>query len=307
MSDRGCRWCEIGSGWGFLAIRAAQRGATVTSTTLSGEQLALARTRVAEAGLADRVELLHVDFRDLTGTYDAVVSVEMVEAVGPEALAGVLRDRRPAAQAWRPAPALQAITMPHDQMLATSQRVRLDPEVRVPRRASSRRCDAIESNLAAHTSLYVAERRDLRLHYVETLRQWRSRFLASWDQVAALGFDERFRRLWELYLAYSEAGFRSGYLGREPAEPRATAVTWVNRPSPAARSTGLGTDRRPASAAREGAPSPPAGKGRQANNSRLVRTRPGPGARGTRVRQGQGAGGASGATGDGRRRGARDG
>ena len=202
---------EIGTGWGFLAIRAAQRGATVTSTTLSGEQLALARTRVAAAGLADQVELLHLDFRDLTGTYDALVSVEMVEAVGPklwpEYFATVDRLLKPGGRAG-----LQTITMPHDQMLATTNaygwiQKYVFPGGLIPS------LDAIETNLAAHTSLYVAERRDLRLHYVETLRQWRARFLESWDQVAALGFDEPFRRLWELYLAYSEAGFRSGYLG----------------------------------------------------------------------------------------------
>ena len=202
---------EIGTGWGFLAIRAAQRGATVTSTTLSGEQLALARRKVAEAGFDDRVELLHLDFRDLTGTYDAVVSVEMVEAVGPklwpEYFATVDRLLKPGGRAG-----LQAITMPHDQMLATRNaygwiQKYVFPGGLIPS------LDAIEANLAAHTSLYVAERRDLRLHYVETLKQWRTRFLESWDQVAALGFEEPFRRLWELYLAYSEAGFRSGYLG----------------------------------------------------------------------------------------------
>lgn len=202
---------EIGTGWGFLAVRAAQRGAYVTTTTLSAEQLAVARRRVEDAGVSDRVELLLRDFRDMTGRYDAVVSVEMVEAVGrklwPSYFATLDRLLAPGGRIG-----LQAITMAHDRMLATDGsygwiQKYIFPGGLIPS------IHAIEATLAEHTTLEISERRDLRPHYAATLRQWRERFVARWDEVAMLGFDDAFRRVWELYLAYSEAGFRSGYIG----------------------------------------------------------------------------------------------
>ncbi|HVU71799.1 MAG TPA: cyclopropane-fatty-acyl-phospholipid synthase family protein [Mycobacteriales bacterium] len=202
---------EIGTGWGALAIRAAQRGARVTTITLSQEQAVLARRRVADAGLSDRVDVRVQDYREVTGTYDAIVSVEMIEAVGDEFWPdyfGAL-DRLLAVDGRV---ALQTITMAHERYLASRRSVswinkHIFPGGIIP---SLR---AIDEVLHRHTRLHVSDRRDLDLHYARTLRLWRERFLAQWPHIHALGFDESFRRLWELYLAYSEAGFRSGYLG----------------------------------------------------------------------------------------------
>ncbi|MFG1665673.1 class I SAM-dependent methyltransferase [Streptomyces sp. Y7] len=206
----GTRLLEIGTGWGELAIRAAARGAHVTSLTLSREQRDLARRRVRDAGLADRVAIELCDYREARGTYDAVVSVEMLEAVGEEFWPVYFRtlDERlaPGGRA-----AIQVITMPHERMLATRNTHTwiqkyifpggLLPSVR-----------AIERTVRDHTRLTVTHRDGFGAHYAETLRLWRERFTERADEVAALGFDETFRRAWTFYLAYSEAGFRSRYL-----------------------------------------------------------------------------------------------
>jgi cyclopropane-fatty-acyl-phospholipid synthase len=207
----GSRVLEIGSGWGALAIRAAQRGARVTTITLSREQLALARERVAAAGVAGRVELRVQDYREVRGQYDAIVSVEMIEAVGdaywPAYFAALDRLLAPGGRV-----AIQAITMAHDRYLATRRsfswlQKRIFPGGVIPS------LEAIDEVLAAHTALRVTRRRELRPHYARTLRLWRERFTAQWPGIHAQGFDETFRRMWEFYLAYSEAGFASGYLG----------------------------------------------------------------------------------------------
>jgi cyclopropane-fatty-acyl-phospholipid synthase len=207
----GVRMLEIGSGWGALAIRAAkERGAHVTTLTLSTEQQKLARERAAEAGVADLVDVRLQDYRDATGEFDAIVSVEMIEAVGERywptyfaALDGLLA---PGGRVG-----LQSITMSHDRLLATRRTYTwvhkyVFPGGIIP---SLR---AIEENLAGHTKLGIVERRDLGPHYAHTLALWRERFLANWGSLSD-AFDETFRRMWEFYLAYCEAGFRGGYLG----------------------------------------------------------------------------------------------
>jgi cyclopropane-fatty-acyl-phospholipid synthase len=207
----GTRLLEIGTGWGSLAVRAAQRGAAVTTVTLSREQLDYARVRVDVAGVDDRVELALRDYREITGEYDAIVSVEMVEAVGeaywPAYFRALDRLLAPGGKV-----ALQTITMPHDRMLATRHsygwiQKYIFPGGLIPS------LQAIDQALAAHTGLRVMQRRDLGPHYAMTLRHWRARFHQNWPRIQALGFDDDFRRMWELYLAYCEAGFRAGYLG----------------------------------------------------------------------------------------------
>jgi cyclopropane-fatty-acyl-phospholipid synthase len=209
--QEGSRVLEIGSGWGSLAIRAAQRGARVTAITLSREQMQLARERVAAAGLSALVEVRVQDYREVDGEYDAIVSVEMVEAVGeaywPAYFATLDRLLAPGGRV-----SLQAITMAHDRFLATRRsfswiQKHIFPGGIIP---SLR---AVGDVLAAHTTLRVTRQRELRPHYARTLRLWRERFLGQWPHIRAQGFDEAFRRTWEFYLAYSEAGFRSGYLG----------------------------------------------------------------------------------------------
>jgi len=207
----GTRVLEIGTGWGALAIRAAQRGATVTSVTISAEQLALAQQRVDEAGVTDLVDLRLQDYREIQGQYDAIVSVEMVEAVGEEywpTYFGTL-DRLLAPGGTV---SIQAITMSHDRMRVTRRtfgwiQKYIFPGGLIPS------LQAIDETLAAHTTLRVSQRRELGPHYARTLGLWRTRFLANWPHIQTLGFDETFRRMWEFYLAYCEAGFRTGYLG----------------------------------------------------------------------------------------------
>jgi cyclopropane-fatty-acyl-phospholipid synthase len=203
------RVLEIGTGWGELALRAAARGARVLTVTLSAEQQALARQRVARAGLADRVTVQLRDYRQVTGQFDAIVSVEMIEAVGarywPDYFAALDRLLAPGGRAG-----VQSITMRHDRMLATRDTHTwvlkyIFPGGLIPS------VTAIEDNVA-RTSLRVAGRRDFGAHYEQTLRVWRERFGASQDELERLGFDEVFRRMWLLYLSYAEAGFRAGYL-----------------------------------------------------------------------------------------------
>ncbi|MGW8633107.1 class I SAM-dependent methyltransferase [Streptomyces sp. NPDC055793] len=206
----GTRLLEIGTGWGELALRAAARGAHVTSLTLSREQRDRALERAHEAGLTDRVRVELRDYREEKGTYDAVVSVEMIEAVGAEfwpVYFRALDDRlAPGGRA-----ALQAITLPHDRMTASRSthtwiQKYVFPGGLIPS------TEAIETTVRDHTRLRVARRDGFGAHYAETLRLWRERFTERAAEVDALGFDETFRRLWTFYLAYSEAGFRAAYL-----------------------------------------------------------------------------------------------
>ncbi|MFF8837060.1 class I SAM-dependent methyltransferase [Streptomyces sp. NPDC015130] len=205
----GTELLEIGTGWGELAVRAAARGARVRTVTLSGEQRDLARRRVADAGLADRVSVELLDYRAVQGSYDAVVSVEMIEAVGAAYWSDYFTAlRRLLAPGGRIA--LQSITMPHERMLATARtHTWISKYVFPGGLIPSPEAIARESEAAG---LRITDDTGYGDHYAETLRQWRERFLSQEPAVAALGFDQVFRRMWEFYLAYSEAGFRSGYL-----------------------------------------------------------------------------------------------
>ncbi|WP_433200879.1 class I SAM-dependent methyltransferase [Dactylosporangium sp. CS-047395] len=208
----GTRLLEIGTGWGELAIRAARRGATVHSVTLSVEQRDLALRRARAAGVADRVDVRLCDYREiapLAGGYDAVLSVEMVEAVGerfwPDYAATVERHLAPGGRAG-----IQLITMAHERMRATRSTYTwihkyvfpggLIPSVRAMREAFAARGLGVADDLAFGR------------HYEATLRLWRERFTARAGELSALGFDDTFRRTWDFYLAYCEAGFRTGYL-----------------------------------------------------------------------------------------------
>ena len=207
----GRRLLEIGTGWGELAIRAAQRGATVRTVTLSARQRELALRRVAAAGLADRVSVELRDYREVDGEYDAICSVEMIEAVGERYwdtyFAQLDRLLAPGGKVG-----LQSITMPHDAMMASRRTYTwiqkyIFPGGLIPS------VTAIEDSLARRTGLRVTQRLDFGADYAQTLRIWRDRFLAAKGDVAALGFDEVFSRMWLFYLCYAEAGFRAGYLG----------------------------------------------------------------------------------------------
>ena len=199
---------EIGTGWGGFALYAAgELGCRVTSITISPAQHELASRRIRDAGLADRASVELLDYRDARGTYDAVVSIEMLEAVGAEYFADFFavidRVLRPGGKA-----SIQVITFPDDQyrsQLRGANWIQLYifpggvlPSVAALERATER------------TSLLLTDARDIGDSYALTLRAWRTRFLDQLDAVRAMGFDERFIRMWEFYLAISEAGFRTG-------------------------------------------------------------------------------------------------
>ena len=201
---------EIGTGWGELAIRAAARGARVTTLTISSAQAAKASERAAAAGLAGQVDVRTLDYREIQGRYDVVLSVEMIEAVGerywPGYFAAIDRLLAPGGRAG-----LQAITMPHEAMIATRHghtwiQKYIFPGGQIPS------LQAIGDVLREHTALRISSDPAMGTHYARTLQQWRAQFTAAADEVARLGFSPAFQRMWNLYLAYAEAGFRARYL-----------------------------------------------------------------------------------------------
>jgi cyclopropane-fatty-acyl-phospholipid synthase len=196
---------DIGCGWGGLAVRAAStRGCKVTGITISREQLELARQRVAGAGLADRVSIEYCDYREASGTYDKIVSVEMLEAVGLEYLGRYFRTcERLLAPGGKVA--IQSIVMPDERFDAYSKNVDwtqayIFPGSLIPS------LHAIERAVAT-TSLRIEHTDDIGPHYAPTLEAWRQRFVDNLAEVQALGYDQRFERIWLLYLCWSEIQF----------------------------------------------------------------------------------------------------
>lgn len=211
----GSRVLEIGTGWGELAIRAARRGADVHSITLSVEQLELAEHRVADAGLSDRVRIELLDYRALAepefaAAYDAILSVEMIEAVGHE-FWGTYFQTIDHALAPDGRVSIQAITMPHDRMLATRGTQTWINKYVFPG-GFLPSVQVIDEITSSQTALRRTGMLEFGQHYAETLRRWDEIFLARRDEVVALGFDDHFMRMWHFYLEYSRAGFASGYL-----------------------------------------------------------------------------------------------
>lgn len=206
----GMRVLEIGTGWGELAIRAARRGAHVHSVTLSREQQVLAQQRVREAGLEHLVHIELCDYRDVRGLYDAVVSVEMIEAVGvkywPTYFASVGNLLAPGGRFG-----LQAITMPDDRLRASAHAYTWIHKYIFPGGVIPSP-EAIAAHAEADGGMRIIDERAFGIGYADTLRLWRERFTERTEDVRRLGFDSTFLRMWEFYLAYSEAGFRSGHL-----------------------------------------------------------------------------------------------
>jgi len=197
---------EVGGGWGGFAIHAAKRyGCRVTTTTVSRAQHELARERVAEARLEDRVEVVCEDYRDLCGRYDKLVSIEMIEAVGADHWEAFFRA---CSERLRPDGALllQAIGVPERDLASSLRSVDFVKRHVFPG-GQLVSVGAICRALARATDLRVAHMEELTPHYAETLRRWRARFRANRETIRAQGFPERFLRLWEFYLAYCEGGF----------------------------------------------------------------------------------------------------
>jgi cyclopropane-fatty-acyl-phospholipid synthase len=208
----GDRVLEIGTGWGSFALHAARtRGCAVTTTTISRHQFEYARQQVRQAGLEDRVEVLNLDYRDLRGTYDKLVSIEMIEAVGWRRT-GALLGACSRLLAPDGAMLLQAITI-DDRLYELEKASRSFIKQRIFPGGSLPSLASLTRDLARHTDLQLVGLQDLTPHYVSTLRRWRERFCAHVEELAGLGYDERFRRLWTLYLAYCEAGFAERRIG----------------------------------------------------------------------------------------------
>jgi cyclopropane-fatty-acyl-phospholipid synthase len=198
---------EIGCGWGGFAEAAARRGCRVRGITLSPAQLEYARQRVADAGLSDRVELSYTDYRDIDGQYDHVVSIEMYEAVGERFWPAYFRAIRDVLKPGGRA-VIQGITI-HDEVFG-----------RYRRGTDFIQQYVFPGGMLASESAFAkqSERAGLRLHaseafgrdYAETLRRWLKAFTDAEPRVRALGFDDRFIRMWRFYLCYCAAGFDSG-------------------------------------------------------------------------------------------------
>ncbi len=197
---------EIGTGWGGFACHAAANyGCRVTTTTISDAQFEYASKRVVDDGLADRVTVLNSDYRDLTGTFDRLVSIEMIEAVDWRqhdtffrTCAGLLHDRG--------LMALQAITMDDRSFERAKNGTDFVREYIFPGGCIPS-IEAITRSVRRATPLTLVDVEDIGRHYAETLRRWHVNLLGRTEEVAALGLDSRFQRLWAFYLCYCEGAF----------------------------------------------------------------------------------------------------
>lgn len=203
---------EIGTGWGGMAIYAAEHyGCRVTTTTISQEQYEHTRAEVAARGLQDRITVLCQDYRKLEGSFDKLVSIEMIEAVGHEFYESyfqcVSRLLKPTGKA-----VIQAITIPDQRYDFARQSVDYIKRYIFPGGCLPS-LGVIADNLARHTDLQMTQLRDITLDYARTLEAWHHSFLAQLDRVREMGFDDRFIRMWRFYLSYCEGGFRERIIG----------------------------------------------------------------------------------------------
>lgn len=201
------RLLEIGTGWGGLALHAAsQFGCHVTTTTISPAQFQTASERVQQAGLNDNIELLTADYRDLSGQFDKLVSIEVIEAIGECHLEDFFRQcnalLRPGGRC-----VMQAIVMPEQRYAAYRRNIDFIQKYIFPG-GFLPSISAIQSAVGRTSQFRLESIEDISPHYARTLEHWRQRFLDRVADVRALGFDDRFIRMWEYYLCYCEAAFR---------------------------------------------------------------------------------------------------
>ena len=203
---------EIGTGWGGFALHAVTNyDVQLTTTTISHQQLLKARERVRAAGISNRVELLEFDYRDLVGTYDKVVSIEMIEAVGEQFLDDYFRQ---CGRLLKPGGkfVLQGIVMPEQRYESYRHSVDFIQKYIFPG-GFLPSVAAMQDSVGRTSDLRLASVEDLSKDYALTLRHWRQRFFDRLDDVRALGFDDRFIRMWEYYFCYCEAAFLEQAVG----------------------------------------------------------------------------------------------
>jgi len=203
---------EIGIGWGGFALHAAgEYGCHVTTTTISSEQYERARKEIESAGLSDRITLLFEDYRNLTGRYHKLVSIEMIEAVGPQYL-GEYIDKihellKPDGLAL-----IQAITLPDQRYERALKNVDFIQRYIFPG-SFIPSVGAILEGFRDHSDLVFSHAEDIGFHYARTLACWAERFESNLDAIRALGYSDAFIRLWRYYFAYCEAGFAERCIG----------------------------------------------------------------------------------------------
>lgn len=198
---------EIGTGWGGFALHAATKsGCDLTTTTISAQQYLKAEERFRDAGISDRVRLMDTDYRELSGQYDKLVSIEMIEAVGEGFLETYFRHCN---RLLRPGGrfVIQAIVMPEQRYASYRRGVDFIQKYIFPG-GFLPSVTAIQASVGRTSNLRLEHVEDLSPHYARTLQEWRRRFFDRIDDVRRLGFDDRFIRMWEYYLCYCEAAFR---------------------------------------------------------------------------------------------------
>jgi cyclopropane-fatty-acyl-phospholipid synthase len=203
---------EIGTGWGGMAIYAAENyDCRVTTTTISSEQLEHARSEVEKRGLQDKITLLFEDYRDLSGQFDKLVSIEMIEAVGHEYFDTyfncVSKLLKPDGKAL-----IQAITINKQRYDEYRKSVDFIKRYIFPGGCLPS-LNVISGALTRTTDMQIIDLRDIAIDYARTLQHWHEAFMAELDAVKALGFDEKFIRMWRFYLSYCEGGFRERIIG----------------------------------------------------------------------------------------------
>lgn len=199
---------EIGTGWGAMAEYAARHyGCRVTTTTLSQEQYQWATERIARSGLQDRVQVLLCDYRDLTGEYDKLVSVEMIEAVGKRYLPAFFRTCQARLRSGGKM-TIQAITIQDQRYRDYSKSVDFIQRYIFPG-GFLPSITAMNNLMTRHTDFVIRNVFDMGPDYARTLAHWRQRFVHAWQDIEKLGFDDRFRRMWLYYFGYCEAGFNA--------------------------------------------------------------------------------------------------
>ena len=208
---------EIGTGWGSFALHAARNyNCKITTTTISEEQYQLACQRVKDAGLQDRIEIVKKDYRLLTGQYDKLVSIEMIEAVGLAYLGNYFEK---CASLLKPAGKMliQAITIADQQYEFSKRNVDFIQRYIFPGGALPS-VTALTNTATNETDLRMTALEDITGHYATTMRKWREKFYLNVEQITQLGYDNRFLRMWEYYLCYCEGGFEEKSIGCVQAE-----------------------------------------------------------------------------------------